>query len=111
MKKAFRSVLTALFVSASAFVYAQGPGGWPGMPGPGMMNWGYGMGWFGWIFMIVFWIAVIAGVAILVRWITSQGERSRGPGSQDTAIDILKKRYAKGEITKEEYEQIKKDIS
>jgi uncharacterized membrane protein len=81
------------------------------MPGPGMMNWSYGMGWFGWIFMIVFWIAVIAGVAILVRWITSQGERSRGPGSQDTAIDILKKRYAKGEITKEEYEQIKKDIS
>jgi putative membrane protein len=61
--------------------------------------------------MIVFWIAVIAGVAILVRWITSLGERSRGPGSQDTAIDILKKRYAKGEITKEEYEQIKKDIS
>ncbi len=110
MKKVFHSVLTALFFSASLYVYAQGPGG-PGIMGPGMMNWGYGMGWFGWIFMIIFWIVVIAGVVILIRWMAPFGEKSRRPESQETAIDILKKRYAKGEITKEEYEKIKKDIS
>ncbi len=110
MKKVFRSALTTLLFSASLYVYAQGPGG-PGMTGPGMMNWGYGMGWFGWIFMIIFSIVVIAGVVILVRWMAFFGEKRRRPESQETAIDILKKRYAKGEITKEEYEKIKKDIS
>ncbi|OGW51186.1 MAG: hypothetical protein A2078_13445 [Nitrospirae bacterium GWC2_57_9] len=72
------------------------------------MNWGSGMGWLGWIFMIVFWIAVIAGVVLLVRWIASSMDKERGPQSQESALDMLKKRYAKGEISKEEYERKKR---
>jgi putative membrane protein len=102
--------MIALFLTLSSYASAQGPGSWPGMMGPGMMGWGYGMGWFGWIFMIVFWIAVIGGVVLLVRWIGLPTDKGRGPQSQESALDILKKRYAKGEISKEEYERIKKDI-
>lgn len=78
------------------------------------MHWdgyGWGMG-FGWIIMLLFWIFVIAGGVLLVRWIAAYGER-KGPGTRqsETTLDILKKRYARGEITREEYERMKKDIS
>lgn len=108
MKKAFHTSITAVFLTAAANAYAHGPGF--GM-GPGMMGWGYGMSWFWSIIMIVFLIAVIAGVVLLVRWIVLSAEKGRGPLQQETAVDILKKRYARGEITKEEYETMKKDIS
>ncbi len=68
-------------------------------------NWGWGMG-FGWVFMIVFWALVILGVVYLVQMAT-RGGKSIG---QETPLDILKKRYAKGEITKEEFERMKDDL-
>ncbi len=109
MKKTFL-LMTAVLLSAGSYVHAQGPGDGYRMTGPGMMGWGYGtMGWFGWFFMVIFWLVVIAGIVLLVRWLTVSGKNSAQ--SSGTAIDILKKRYAKGEITKEEYEKIKKDIS
>jgi len=64
-------------------------------------NYGFGMG-FGWIFMILFWVIVIYIVVALVK--------KAGSGEKDTAEDILKKRYARGEISKEEFERLKKDI-
>jgi len=84
---------------------------WGGM-GPGMMGWGgYGMGWFGAIFMAVFWIAVVVGVILLVRWLVlSPGAQSRGGAGGDSALEILKKRYARGEINKEEFEAKRKDL-
>lgn len=72
-----------------------------------------GMGW-GWpwpLMMLVFWIAVIVGVIFLVRWVASSANRGRGSTSEESALDILNKRYAKGEINRDEYEKIKKDIS
>ncbi len=69
-------------------------------------NWGWGMG-FGWIFMIVFWALVIMGVVYLVQIATRSGKT---PGQKETPLDILKKRYAKGEITKEEFERMKDDL-
>jgi putative membrane protein len=110
MKKALRTFITAVYLSEASYAFAQGPGGGYGM-GPGMMGWGYGMGWFMSVIMVGFWIAVIAGVVLLVRWVVSVVEKDRGPQPQETALDILKRRYAQGEITKEEYEKIKKDIS
>jgi putative membrane protein len=65
-------------------------------------NYGFGMG-FGWIFMIIFWAIVLFLVVALVKKI--------GSGEKETAEDILKKRYAGGEISKEEFERLKKDIS
>jgi len=76
------------------------------------MGWGYGMGWIWTIIMLVFWIAVIVGIIFLIRWLVlSTGNRSPEAKSEDSALEILKKRYARGEINKEEYEKIKSDIS
>ncbi len=74
-----------------------------------MMNWGnygWGMG-FGWIWMIIFWVLVIAGIAYIVQAVvrgSRRGEQGESP------LDILKKRYAKGEIGKEEFERLRDDL-
>jgi putative membrane protein len=69
------------------------------------------MGWwgpgFGWVFMLLFWGLVIFGVVALVRWLA----RSRpGRTGEKTPLDILKGRYARGEIDREEYEQKRADL-
>ncbi len=79
-----------------------GYGGWNNMTG----GWG-GFG-FGWIFMIIFWILIILGVVALVRYLAGMGHPTKGENK--TSIDILKERYAKGEITKKEFEEMKNDV-
>ncbi len=75
-----------------------------------MMHWDYGWGMgFGWIFMVLFWALVILGIVYLLKLI-SGGDR-KSERNEETALDVLKKRYAKGEIGKEEFEEKKKDIS
>ena len=79
--------------------------------GPGMMGGRYGMGWFGSIIMIAFWIAVIVGIVLLIRWlIISTKTTSHGTSSGESALEILKKRYARGEIDKQEFEEKKRDL-
>jgi putative membrane protein len=77
--------------------------------GPGMMGggWGYGMGWFGSLLMLAFWALVIVGLVFLIRWFALMGRERRG---EDSALEVLKQRYAKGEISKEEFEEKKKDL-
>lgn len=71
------------------------------------MDWyGWGMGG-GWLFMALFWVLVIAGVVYLIKVFA---DRSRTTEKGDTALDILKKRYAGGEITREEFERIREDL-
>lgn len=61
--------------------------------------------------MFIFWIAVIFFIALIVKWLLQQGRSEpKGPAQGESALDILKKRYARGEINKEEFEQKKKDI-
>jgi putative membrane protein len=71
-----------------------------------------GMMWgFGWWWMMIFWIAVIIGLIFLVKWLVEQGRTDRKTSPpEESALDILKKRYAKGEINKEEFEQKKRDL-
>jgi putative membrane protein len=71
------------------------------------MMWG-NQGFMG-VFMWIFWIAVIVGIVFLVRWIVQQTRPGQGK-SEESALEILKKRYARGEIEKEEFEQKKKDL-
>jgi putative membrane protein len=86
--------------------YGQGPGS--GMMGWG---WGYGMGWFGMILMALFWIAVTVGIIFLIRWLfVLTGTKGHGASSEDSPLEILKRRYARGEINKEEFEQKKRDL-
>lgn len=85
-----------------------GRGGWGMHPG---MEWGYGTHWFGGILMIVFWIAVIVGIIVLIRWlILSTRPGDSGKGRSDSALEILRQRYARGEIDQEEFEQKKRDL-
>ncbi len=87
---------------------AMAPDGWHDFGvGPGMMwgFWGIGL-----IFMIVFWGLVIVGLILLIRWLSRATRAGKPPGMEESAMDILKKRYARGEINKEEFEQKKRDI-
>jgi putative membrane protein len=78
--------------------------------GPGMMG-GWGMGWFGSIFMLIFWGLIIVGLVLLIRWLiqtTKKGPEALHSGAR--ALEILKERYAGGEIDKEEFEEKKRDL-
>jgi len=78
---------------------------------PWVWTWSYHMGFFSMIMMGLFWIAVIIGIIFLIRWLAaSTSHRNRELRSEDSALEILKIRYAKGEINKEEFEQKKKDL-
>ncbi len=82
-----------------------------------MMGWDYGWGWgwmiFGGLMMIVFWGGLIALIVLAVRGLMGGGqprETSYRRPPESSALEILKIRYAKGEITKEEYEQMRRDL-
>jgi putative membrane protein len=76
-----------------------------------MMPWDYGWGMvfgLGWLAMIIFLVLPVLGIIFLVKLIA--GSPKKGD-KEETAIDILKKRYAKGEISKEEFDRIKNDLT
>ncbi len=62
----------------------------------------------GGIFMILFWVLILIGVVYLFRLFP---QAQNGKKEDKTALNILQERYAKGEISKEEFEEKKKDIS
>lgn len=83
------------------------------------MGWDYGVwgwGWmiFGSLMMVLFWGGLIALVVLAVRGLTG-GNQRQGSNRAESApsgnpLDILQTRYAKGEITREEFEQIRDDL-
>ena len=76
---------------------------WGGHPMWGMWGvWGFGM----MLVMLTFWVLVIVGLIALVRWLVTQGRESR----TDTALEILRQRYARGEINREEFDAKKRDL-
>ncbi len=81
-----------------------------------MMYWGFGWGWIGMLLMIVFWVLVVAGAVALIGRLTARSgnypARANWTPSapQETPLDILKRHYASGEITKAEYEQKRQDL-
>ena len=70
---------------------------------------GEGISWWSWLGglgMLVF----AGGVIGLIVWLITRRGCCTAPVSKDEAMDIAKGRYARGEITKEEYEQFRKDL-
>ena len=77
-----------------------------------MMDWGgYGWGMFGAVHMLLWWVLIILGIVVLVRWLVGAGQGGRQSGGEDRALSILRERYARGEIDKSEFEARKKDLS
>lgn len=102
----YRAALTVAALSVAAPAIAQqrttdyGPHMWSG-------------GWYGWIFgpimMILVIAAVVAAIVLLVRWLGVPGHGPAiHPPSGRAPLDILKERFARGEIDKEEFEERRK---
>lgn len=103
------SGVAASFPSAPALAQQGNNRGWP--MGSGMMG-GWGMGWFGGIFMIIFWLIILAAVVYFIKWlIQSTGRSQAGAVGGNRALEILKERYARGEIDSVEFEKMKSDLS
>ena len=69
------------------------------------------MGWLGVMTMAAFWIAVIVGIVFLIRWLaTPTGPRDCRPEAGKSTLEILHRRYALDEISKEEFEDKMKDL-
>lgn len=67
--------------------------------GYGMMSGGY------WIIGLIFWLLVLIGLVLLIKYLWEGGAKK-----EESALELLKKRYARGEISKEEFEEKKKDL-
>ena len=102
-----RGIALAIFVSCLMPAFVSGQERYSG--------WGWGMhpmGWMGGVWgigmmfmMLIFWVLFIAGLVLAVRWLLSDQRRR-----SDSAMDILRQRYARGEINQEEFEAKKRDL-
>ena len=96
-----KALQAAIITTAPSDIFAQS--------GPAydhMLGWGAGMLWgpLAWIF----WLGIVVVVVLLVqRFASGLGNRDK---SANEALEILKNRYARGEITKEEYESMRRDL-
>ncbi len=74
---------------------------------------GLGMGVGGGVLMVLFWVVLIVGAVWLARGLFPNGQQPPASSSQSepSADEILKQRYARGELSKEQYEQMRRDLS
>lgn len=78
------------------------------------------LGWLGWIFMALWWVLIIIGLVVIVKWILIIAgllvpikwivDLGKGGINKKSALNILKERYARGEINKAEFEEKKRDL-
>jgi putative membrane protein len=79
------------------------------MSGGAMGGFGMGFGILGFFIMVLFWGLVIAGIVFAVRWIFSSGAVKSSPG-HEAPVEILKRRYARGEIDRQEFVTRKQEL-
>ncbi len=96
------------FLNNYQHYFGYGNGGWV-MPHHMMMG-GGGRG----IIMILFWVAVLTALGLLLSGMITRSSSSEDTVRNDSvdfnALEILKRRYASGEISKLEYESMKQDL-
>ena len=79
-----------------------------------MMMWGWpmmGFGGFGMIFGFIFFVAIIIGIVLLIVWLARRTGFNVTDKTSTRSLEVLKERYAKGELTKEQYEDMKKELN
>ena len=99
------AALALVSFQAQAQPYTERPGYWH-------YDWGWGHMIFGSLMMILFWGGIVAVVVLLIR--STRGGSTGGAGTPSlgkSPLDILNKRFARGEIDKEEFEERKKLLS
>jgi putative membrane protein len=115
------TVIAIVLIAVLALLLLSGVGmmgfGGFGMMGPGMMGNGYGgmMGGYGFnpfgaILSLAIWAVIIGGIVLLVIWLV-RNVNVAPHESSESPLDILKARYAKGEITKEQFDQMRRDLA
>src|SRR5262249_41529378 len=80
--------------------------------------WGMHMMWGSWgigmmLMMFLFWAAIIVAIVFFIRWLITAGDQRQQVVSRhdtESALDILKKRYARGEISKAEFQDMRQDL-
>ena len=93
-------VVGAILVALVVLGTLGGRGMMGGMMGGG---WGWGLGWLG---MILVWALLVAVAVLVVRALWGGEARPR----EDSALEILKRRYARGDISKEEFEEKRRSL-
>lgn len=77
-------------------------------------NWG-GWGWIGLILTLIFWVGSTIGLILLILWAIRRVRASQNTNvnssSPGSAMEILQIRFARGEITREQYELMQKDVA
>ncbi len=72
----------------------------------------FGGGWAVMLFAILFGFLLLVGVVLIAVWLASRYRPPGGAvGAAETPLDILKKRYARGEISQDEFERMKQELS
>src|SRR5574341_766490 len=93
---------------------ASGYGPWGMMGGRHMMGGYWGspmMGWAGGLGMLLFWALVIGGIVWLIVTVSRNQSQINIPRpASETALDILKRRYAAGEINKEQFDEMRRNL-
>lgn len=79
-----------------------------------MWECGWGSGWHGWgmgLMGIIWWVLVVVAAVVVLRWLVP-GLRAAAPRptAGESALDLLKQRYARGEINGDEFARIKREI-
>lgn len=100
-----RRMVIWAFIGIAAPTLAAADAGENWQEGYGHMMWGGGYGLFGGLMMILFWGIVIALIVFGVKWMSNN--RGSG-GNQRDALEILRERFASGEIDEEEFDRRRK---
>ena len=74
-----------------------------------MMGWGGGWGFFGMVHIVLWWLLLVLGIVVLAKWLFGGAGSRSAP--EDRALSVLRERYARGEIDKEEFDKRKRDLA
>jgi len=106
VRSVFRGVgFTVVMLAPTSALAQERTWEWHWSTHPMMFMWGAG-GLLMMLMMLVFWVVVIAALIFGLRWLMGQGR----PPVRDDAFEILRQRYARGDIDKQEFEARKRDL-